>query len=296
MTRGGARALLAWVLVGVGSAALAYPAVAYAGGALRQTRLSAEVRTLLGPPESVRRDAGLARPVATRPFPGQALGIVRIPSIGVDHVFLEGVTDGVLLTGPGHVPGTALPGSVGVSVLAAHRDMHFRDLKDVRVGDAAFIALQGRRLDYRVVSRRIAEPDERWVTASRGRAVLRLVTCWPPSWIGPAPQRLVVSAVPVRPEHPPARWPRAARRARPRAPASTLGPDAVVASGVNGPFGGDVLPPMGAAGATGAALAAFGACRSRRRLAWWFLPWLGGLGVAALSLVAAWAGPTILLA
>ena len=83
------RGILVWVLVAVGAATTAYPALAYAGGALRQARLTAEVATLLGPadrpfPAPAGGSAAPAGPAAlpgdTRPGrEGEPLGVLEIP-------------------------------------------------------------------------------------------------------------------------------------------------------------------------------------------------------------------------
>jgi sortase A len=341
------RTILVWVMVGAGSAAIAFPALSYGQASLRQQRLSQEVRTLLGPDllaaapaapaqspsspagahsnESPQGDSTTAAPqvarriAAFRPVEGQALGLVQIPSVGIDAAFLEGVTDETLMAGPGHLPGTALPGTHDVSVIAAHRDAHFRDLKDVEVGDSVVLRLPSGPVEYRVTRLAIADPDDAWVTVLRGRPMLRLVTCWPPNFLGPAPQRLVVTAVPVsEPAHAaPAESatpkPRSAgadsnagtsaatlepataapRAITPAAPLEQPQTAIALAATPDGVFPAGSLPPVGTAGGTIAALAAFGAYRSSRRLAWWFLPWVGGLGLAVLSLLAAWAGPQL---
>ena len=58
-----------------------------------------------------------------------------IPRLGLDEVVLEGVGDDELNAGPGHLPGSALPGAVGNSIISAHRDRHFRRFDELRVGD-----------------------------------------------------------------------------------------------------------------------------------------------------------------
>jgi sortase A len=341
------RTFLVWAMVGAGSAAIAYPALTYGQASLRQQRLSQEVRTLLGPelstasgPTAVSTpdDLGSA-PVgaaaarggaggqassaasrqitAFRPVEGQALGLIEVPAVGLEAAFLEGVTDETLMVGPGHLPGTALPGTNDVSVLAAHRDTHFRDLKDVEVGDTVVLRLPAGRFEYRVTRLSIAEPDDTWVTVLRGRPMLRLVTCWPPNYLGPAPQRLVATAVPVSAPVgavPDDSRPAAHRVTRPQVPSPGDAPSPRRSDGVatvpipapsparsaialadspGGLFPAGSLPSTGTAGATLAALAAFGAHRSGRRLAWWFLPWMGGLGLSMLTVLAAWAGPQL---
>jgi sortase A len=285
----GIRRALAWLLVGAGVALVAYPALTYGTASLRQTRLAAEVQTLLGPSAvpSAPQIQRVRRLSAFRPQEGQPLGTIEIPSVGIDAVFLEGVTDQTLLAGPGHIPGTALPGTDDVSVLAAHRDMHFRALKDVTNGQRVRLRLPSGTKEYKVVGRRIVRPDDTTVTQLIGSPVLRLVTCWPPDFIGPAPERLVVSAIPVR-EPKPKKGTRVAKPDSGRiASTVTLAaarPEAVPPSR---------QAPIGTAGATLAGIAAYGAVRTRRRLGWWFLPWMGGLGLAALMLLASWAGPAL---
>ncbi|CAN5308603.1 hypothetical protein BH20ACT24_BH20ACT24_08400 [soil metagenome] len=332
------RPTLVWLLVGAGSAAIAYPALAYGTGALRQSRLAAEIRTLIGPAgseagrqlgtasssaavvpiRSVGEPASASRGAPSNPaslpsyraVEGQALGLIQIPSVGLEVAFLEGVSDETLMAGPGHLPGTALPGTGDVSVLAAHRDAHFRNLKDVDVGDTVTLRLPSGSVVYRVTGRAIANPDDRWVTIARGRPMLRLVTCWPPNFIGPAPDRLVVTAQPLKAPSAPLRpefttqGDAAEGRSTPRRPSGAISdaspgtvsepesPDLIALTApADGLFPGDSLPPIGTAGAAAAALAAFGAYSTRRQLKWWFLPWMGGLGLTALILLAAWAGP-----
>ena len=275
------RRALAWALVGAGTALVAFPALTYGTATLRQTRLAAEVRTLLGPDSAPQ--APPVRLSAFRPVEGQPLGTIEIPSVGIRAAFLEGVTDRTLLSGPGHLPGTGLPGSGDVSVLAAHRDMHFRDLKDVAKGARVTLRLPDGPVVYRVTGRRIVQPDDASVTRLVGSPVLRLVTCWPPDFIGPAPERLVVSAVPVAPRARPARASRGdGGRISSTVTLASAAPEAVPT---------EDQAPVGTVGAVVAGLSAYGAARSRRRLRWWFLPWMAGLGLAALMLLAAWAGP-----
>jgi LPXTG-site transpeptidase (sortase) family protein len=221
-------------------------------------------------------------------------------------VFLEGVSVQDLLTGPSHLPWTARPGSDGVAVLAAHRDLHFRHLKDVRLGARVTLRRPSGAISYRVVDFRVAGPHSGWVTRQTGGPLLRLVTCWPPNWAGPAPDRLVVSAVPVAGMiaqrsapvsggEPTGRVPSPPSLSRPYL-ASVGGssrPQILLASGR-----GELLPPgaepfAGALGGTGVALGLFGAFRGRRRYPWWLAGVAAGSVLVAVALVAAWTGPRL---
>ena len=281
MRRASVAGVLAAVLIPVGAGTLAYPALAYGTSSLRQSRLAAEARTLRGvisaqPPVSV------ANVVAFRPADGQPLGVIRIPRIDLEAVFFEGVEEETFLSGPGHLPWTALPGSTGTSVLAAHRDIHFRNLADLRLGDRLVLELPDRSVRYRVSGRAIADPTDAWVTKPGNDPVLRLVTCWPPAFIGPAPERLVISAIPVGRT--------ALDRPATRAVARTI---SFQARDQN-PLAPASLPLAGSVGAGVASLAGFAALR-RTNPAWSFLGWVGGIGLIVLTLLAAWAGPSLSL-
>jgi LPXTG-site transpeptidase (sortase) family protein len=277
MRRASLAGVLAAVLITVGAGTLAYPGLAYGTSSLRQARLAAEARTLRGVMTAQPR-VSVANVVAFRPSDGQPLGVIRIPRINLEAVFFEGVKEETFLSGPGHLPWTALPGSTGTSVLAAHRDMHFRDLKELRRGDRLVLNLPDRSVRYRVSGRAIADPDDAWVTKPGSDPILRLVTCWPPAFIGPAPERLVVSAIPVG-------------RTAPEPPATPAVARTIsLQTRDQNPLAPSSLPLAGAAGAGAAALSAFAAIRWKQ-YTWGFLGWVAGVGVVVLTLLAAWAGP-----
>src|SRR5688500_5234142 len=71
-------------------------------------------------------------------------GRIQIPAIGVDAPFLEGIRISTLDWGPGHWPGTAMPGELGNVVVAAHRTSHnadFRNLDQLQPGDQVIFNL-----------------------------------------------------------------------------------------------------------------------------------------------------------
>ena len=133
------------------------------------------------------------------PF-GQPMARIRIPSARMDWVVFGGTDDATLEKGPGHVPGTAMPGQDGPPencVITAHRDSHFRNLGWLRRGHTVELETAAGTKTYRVVSREIVTPKEVRVLAATPRARLTLITCYPFTYIGSAPQRLVVVAEPV---------------------------------------------------------------------------------------------------
>jgi len=66
------------------------------------------------------------------------VGRLRIPAMDLETTFYEGVHDAVINSGPGHWPGTPLPGQAGNAVLSGHRVTHgaeFEQLDMLRRGD-----------------------------------------------------------------------------------------------------------------------------------------------------------------
>ena len=116
------------------------------------------------------------------PAPTEALGRILIPAAGVDWIMVEGVTTEALARGPGHMPGTALPGQPGNAVVSGHRTTHgapFFSLDALQPGDGIQIqTLIGAHL-YEVVEVRIVAPTDVWVTNQVDGAWLTLTTCNP---------------------------------------------------------------------------------------------------------------------
>jgi len=131
--------------------------------------------------------------VGTAPW-GAPVAQLRIPRLGLSAVVLEGDDDRTLRFGPGHIAGTPLPGQRGNVAIAGHRDTFFRPLRRVRVGDEITLVAWDRRFRYRVSSLRVVSSSDLSVLAPTARQSLTLVTCYPFSMIGHAPDRFIVRA------------------------------------------------------------------------------------------------------
>ncbi len=123
------------------------------------------------------------------------LAVLRIPSLALQVAVNHGTSESVLLRGAGLVEGSPEPGSVGNVAIAAHRDSHFRSLKDVAVGDLIELETVRGSHSYRVTELSVVEPDAVHVLDDVGSPVLTLVTCYPFYFVGNAPQRYIVRAV-----------------------------------------------------------------------------------------------------
>ena len=87
---------------------------------------------------------------------GNAFSKMYIPAFGQDYQFaiLEGVQEQQLLAGPGHYPGTQLPGQPGNFAVAGHRvgkGAPFNDLGALRTCDAIVVETQSQWVTYRVM-------------------------------------------------------------------------------------------------------------------------------------------------
>ena len=128
--------------------------------------------------------------------PGTPVARLVVPHIDLDEVIVEGVGDDVLNAGPGHMPGTPLPGGIGNSVISAHRDMHFRRLAELGIGDTLVTVTEYHRTTWRITGRQIVAATAASLFPTP-EATLTLTTCWPMRFIGPAPDRLLLTAEPV---------------------------------------------------------------------------------------------------
>lgn len=125
---------------------------------------------------------------------GTPLAQLQVPRIGLSAVVLEGDDDRTLRLGPGHIAGTAMPGEEGNIAIAGHRDTFFRPLRNIRRGDEIVLVVGQGRFQYRVSSLRVVTPDDLGVLAPTGHSSLTLVTCYPFSMFGHAPERFIVRA------------------------------------------------------------------------------------------------------
>ena len=132
---------------------------------------------------------------------GQPLARLRIPSARIDAIVFGGADQATLEKGPGHVPGTELPGEeppLRNCVITGHRDSHFRNLGWLQKGHAIELETRpGAWRRYRVASREIVTPSDVRVLQPSETPRLTLITCYPFNYVGPAPKRLVIVAVPV---------------------------------------------------------------------------------------------------
>lgn len=127
--------------------------------------------------------------------PGQVLTRIRIPSVGVDALIVEGTDPRALRAGAGHYSHTPLPCESGNVGIAGHRNTYgepFNRLDELRVGDVIELITPERSCTYEVVdgpagTRRPRSGAAGWITHPADGAVigplegewLTLTTCHP---------------------------------------------------------------------------------------------------------------------
>lgn len=122
-------------------------------------------------------DAG--KPLAA----GTPVALLEIPQLSLREVAVEGTSSGTLMSGPGHLRTTPLPGQVGNSVIVGRRATYgapFRHLDQLHVGDRFTVTTGQGKNSFAVLDvRRAGDPVPRALPAGHGR--LTLVTTDGPS-------------------------------------------------------------------------------------------------------------------
>jgi sortase A len=135
---------------------------------------------------------------------GSGVAVLRIPRFGRDwaKVVVEGVAVADLKRGPGHYPGTQLPGQVGNFVVSGHRTTYgapFNRVDELKPGDPIVVETKDTWYTYRVTTTEIVAPTAIEVTypvphhagAKPTDALITLTSCNPKY---SARQRIIVHA------------------------------------------------------------------------------------------------------
>jgi sortase A len=142
------------------------------------------------------------------PEPGEPVFRLRIPSIQLGTLVVEGVGTEELRKGPGHYPecrrgfppplcmdfDSPWPGETGRVIVSGHRTTYgqpFWDLDKLRRGDEVVTVTKWGRFRYEVTRKQIVQPTDATIVRPSDVAELVLTTCEPRF---SAAQRLIVYA------------------------------------------------------------------------------------------------------
>jgi sortase A len=120
---------------------------------------------------------------------------IEVKRIGASAIVLAGSSGQALAFGPGHVELTPDAGERGTAVYSAHRDTHFRFLKDVTNGDEITVTRRdGKTFRYRVNGTSVVRFDQSEIDPLAYGHKLVLSTCWPLDAATQGPLRYLVHA------------------------------------------------------------------------------------------------------
>ncbi|MGH3079960.1 MAG: class D sortase [Gaiellaceae bacterium] len=114
--------------------------------------------------------------------PGDALGRLEIPRLGLRVVVVEGTSADELARGPGHYPTTPLPGLGGTAAVAGHRTTYshpFRHLDELGAGDRIDLTTPYGSFRYIVHGRRVVDDRDWSIVRPRSFEQLVLTACHP---------------------------------------------------------------------------------------------------------------------
>jgi sortase A len=121
-------------------------------------------------------------PAIAAPAIGGPVGVIDIPKIDLNMVVVEGTGTAQLQQGPGHYPGTPLPGQQGNVAIAGHRTTYlhpFYNLNELVPGDSILLTtVQGQFL-YQMTTSQVVSPSDVAVVDDTTSPQLTLTTCNP---------------------------------------------------------------------------------------------------------------------
>lgn len=178
----------AWLFIAAGVLLIVSFFYANSLGVAEQQRLDQQWRQHVVVPQTVppKIDPSLQQPVNGVDF------AVDVPKLNYFAAVREGISSGVLYSGPGHYPDTPWPGNAGTVGVAAH-NVYWINFPELKVGDEVDLQTRYGLYRYRVTGFRIVDPSDRTVLVpDSGGYHLTLTTCWP-LWAGAfATQRYVI--------------------------------------------------------------------------------------------------------
>jgi sortase A len=176
--------------------ALMLSTLVYASRTVARAVAQEQAREAFAPAAAAAAGSGTVPAVAARvqELHDGPLGVLTIPRLGLDGVIKEGTDDDILDVAIGRIPGTVGTPATGNIALAAHRDTFFRPLRNVRANDVIHLQTAEGLFEYVVTELLVVDPEDVWVLDPTERPTLTLVTCYPFTWVGAAPQRFIVRA------------------------------------------------------------------------------------------------------
>jgi len=164
------------VVVGIGLIALLFLAYLYSASFVTEARSQS---ILLG---QFKASLLPSTPQNRQPPIGAPVGILQLPTLGLQKVLVQGVTADQTKRGPGHDPTTPLPGQVNNVVVIGRRSTYgapFRNLDQLKSGDPIVVYTSQGRFVYKVVGSAVVPLGSTSVTAPSTDDRITLITANP---------------------------------------------------------------------------------------------------------------------
>jgi sortase A len=105
---------------------------------------------------------------------------LTLPGAREPLTVLAGASGRALAFAPALLDGSALPGTHGVTVIAGHRDTHFRALATLAIGDEFTLERpDGWLYTYEVAALDVVDSARAELRLDTDESIVALVTCWP---------------------------------------------------------------------------------------------------------------------
>jgi len=141
-----------------------------------QHQLTSQFNAMVSKAASAIGQAGVSPLPDTAPDYGSAVAVLQIPKLGLTQVVVEGVSSNFTQSGPGHVPGTVIPGQAGESTILGRRTSFgapFFSIGSLKPGDLIKVVTVEGPSTYKVI-------DSKTAQNLTGANTLKLITSTPP--------------------------------------------------------------------------------------------------------------------
>jgi len=126
---------------------------------------------------------------------------IEVKRLNASAIVLAGSSGQALAFWPGHVELTPDAGERGIAVYSAHRDTHFRFLRDVAIGDEIDVTRSdGTTFRYRADATAVVRYNQSGIDPLGEGYQLVLTTCWPFDALTPGPERYILHATLIAPD------------------------------------------------------------------------------------------------
>lgn len=152
--------------------------------------------------DTIVADTSNPQPLNENVDPNQIIGYITFPSVGESTALLQGdINDDQIEAmdrGVSHDPRSTMPGEIGNTVLAGHRELFFKNFLELEKGDDVILNVGDNIYIYEIESFEIIDPEQvDTVFFDNDEDLLVMYTCYPIEAWKYYSQRMVIKAKPI---------------------------------------------------------------------------------------------------